>query len=182
VNAHDTIPSFPVDIKGKLNLKVVIIISHFLDFEHLIEYLQLCLFHWNLQVACILSEPPPLTELGVYMPMETALTILLLSHRRGHRSLSIRSLVSCVYMPSRWPNPLMSFCEYYSGTFKPSMARRAYTPSLSTPVEEPLEAIGSRRTENLLLRTPSLFRKSLTNGTLRLRVLPVFPTPSRTYM
>ena len=30
--------SCPGNIKGKLNLKVVIITSHFLDFEHLIEY------------------------------------------------------------------------------------------------------------------------------------------------
>jgi hypothetical protein len=70
----------------------------------------------------------------------------------------------------------------YSGTFKPSMARQAYTPSLSTPAEEPLEDIGTRRADNLFLRTPSLLRTSRTNGTLRISILRVsFPTLSRTY-
>ena len=80
-----------------------------LDFEHLIEYPQLCLF----QVACIISEPPPLSDLVVCMPLGTALTRLLLSHRSPHRSMSVRLLVSCVYMRSGWSNPLMSFCQYY---------------------------------------------------------------------
>lgn len=100
VNAHYTLPSFPGDIKGRLNVKVVILTSHFLDFEHLIEYPQPCLF----QVACTLSEPPPLRELAVYMPLETASMRLLPSHHSRHRSLSVRSLVSCVYMRSGWSN------------------------------------------------------------------------------
>ena len=41
LNAHYTLPSFPDDIKRRLNEKVVIITSHFLDSEHLTEYLQL---------------------------------------------------------------------------------------------------------------------------------------------
>jgi hypothetical protein len=67
----------------------------------------------------------------------------------------------------------------YSGAFKPSMASQAYTPSLSTPMV-PLEDIGTPGAENLLLRTPSSFRKSLTNGTLRIRMFQVFPTLTRT--
>jgi len=70
---------------------------------------------------------------------------------------------------------------FFSGTFKPSMARKAHTPSLSRPMEVPLEETGSRRTENLILRDPSLLRRSLTNGTLRIRILRAFPKPSRTY-
>jgi hypothetical protein len=93
-----------------------------------------------------------------------------------------RQLVSIMRLHAFWmvkpANVLLLIL--YSGTFKPSMARQAYTPSLSTPMEVPLEDIGSRRTENLFLKAPSLLRKSLTNGTLRLRRVP-FPTPSRTY-
>jgi hypothetical protein len=77
--------------------------------------------------------------------------------------------------PVNVPLPIL-----YSGTFEPSMARKAHTPSLSTPMEVPLD-IGPRRTENLFLRGPSLLRKSLTNGTLRIRILRTFPRPSRTY-
>jgi len=69
----------------------------------------------------------------------------------------------------------------FSGTFKPSMESQANTPSLSTRLEAPLEDIGSRRTQELFLRSPSLLRKSLTNGTLHIRILRTFPTPSRTY-
>jgi hypothetical protein len=41
----------------------------------------------------------------------------------------------------------------FSGSFNPSLARM-HTPSLSTPLEVPLEDIGPRRMENLFLRAP----------------------------
>ena len=72
LNAHYPLPSLPDDIKRRLNEKVVIITAHFLDSEHLTVYLQL----WLLKVACILSEPAPLSELAVYMPLGTALMTL----------------------------------------------------------------------------------------------------------
>jgi hypothetical protein len=124
VKAHYTLPSFPGDIKGKLNLKVVIITSHLIDFEHLIEYPQLCLW----KVACMFSEPPPLPNMAVYMPLETASMRLLRSHSIPHRPLSVRSLVPCVYIRSRWSNPLMSFCQYYlvEHSSGPWQGRRIY--------------------------------------------------------
>lgn len=69
----------------------------------------------------------------------------------------------------------------FSGRFKRSLGSQANTPSLSSPLEVPLENIGFRRTQVLFLRSPSLLRTSLTNGTLRIRILRAFPTPSRTY-
>ena len=88
-------PSFPSDTKGKPNLRIVIITSHILDFEHLIEYPQL----WLFLVACIISEPPPFKDLAVYMPLQTTSTKSLPSPRRRHRSSSVRSLVPgiCAY-------------------------------------------------------------------------------------
>ena len=83
MNVHYTVPSLPCNIKGKLNLKVVIFTSHFLDFEHLIEHLQLCLFH----LACIISKRTPLSRLTTYLPLITASTRLLLSTRTRVRSL-----------------------------------------------------------------------------------------------
>ena len=54
----------------------------------------------------------------------------------------------------------------FSGTFEASLASQAHTPSLSSPrLEVPLEDIGSLRTQDLFLRSLSLLRKSLTNGT-----------------
>ena len=111
MNAHYTLPSLPGNIKGKLNLKLVIFTSHFLDFEHLIEYSQLCLFH----LACIISKRTPITAiLPIYMPLETASTRLLLSTRTRIHSLSIRSLVPGIYTYSGWSKPLTPFCQYYS--------------------------------------------------------------------
>ena len=110
MNAHYTLPSLPGNIKGKLNLKVVIFTPHFLEFEHLVEYPQLCLFH----LACIISELPPLPKLAVYMSLETASTSLLLSPRTRSHSLSVRSLVPGIYTYSGWSKPLTPFCQYYS--------------------------------------------------------------------
>ena len=82
-------PSFlPWQYKRQAQLKVVIFTPHFLDFEHLIEYPQLCLFH----LACIISEHPPLPELAVYMPLEMASTKMLLSIRTRIRSRGERDL------------------------------------------------------------------------------------------
>ena len=111
MNARYTLPSLPGNIKGKLNSKVIIFTSHFLDFEHLIEYPQLCLFN----LAYIISKRTPgVSTLAIYMPLETALTSLLLSTRTSSRSLSVRSSVPGIYTYSGWSNPLTPFCQYYS--------------------------------------------------------------------
>lgn len=150
VNAHHTLPSFPGDIKGELNLKVVVVTSHFLDFEHLIERSYICLF----LVACIISEPPPLPDLALYMLLRTAPTKSLPSPRSRHRSLSVRS-----------------------GGSKSSIPTKNYIPSLATSLEVTLEDIDTRQAGKLFLRNPSLLRDGLSNGTFRLWTM----APSRTY-
>jgi len=76
--------------------------------------------------------------------------------------------VSALHLHVFWiietPNALLPIL--FSGTFKPSMARKAYTLSLSRPMGVPLEGVGSRGTNYLFLRSPSLLRKRFTNGTL----------------
>ena len=115
--------------KRQAQFEGVIIASHFLDFEHLIEYLRLCLF----QLGCIFSEPPPLSELTVYMPLGTATTKSLPSNPTGHHSLSIRLLVPGIYTYSGWSKPLTPFCWYYSVAHQTGQSQGRQIPHQPLP-------------------------------------------------
>jgi len=176
VNAHYTLPSFPGNIKGRLNVKVVIITSYFLDFEHLISATMSSLKNG----LYTLRASPAVGYGGLYATgngVNEDVTVA------PHSPPFVeRQVVSTRHLHVFWMTKTINVFLFilFSGTFKLSLAR-IHTLSLSTPLEVPLEDIGPRRTENLFLKAPSLLRKSFTNGTLRLRILQAFPTPSRTY-
>lgn len=111
-------------------------------------------FPGDIKVACIISEPPPLPDLALYMLLRTAPTKSLPSPRSRHRSLSVRS-----------------------GGSKSSIPTKNYIPSLATSLEVTLEDIDTRQAGKLFLRNPSLLRDGLSNGTFRLWTM----APSRTY-
>ena len=94
-----------------------------------------------------------------------------------------RQIVSTRHLHISWmiktANALLSIL--FSGGSRLSIVRKASIRSLVTSQEVSLEDICARKTENLLLRNPSLLRKRLTNGTFRIWTM-TFPTPSRTYM
>lgn len=92
-------------------------------------------------MACIISEPPPLPDLALYMPLRTAPTKSLPSPRSRHRSLSVRS-----------------------GGSKSSIPTKNYIPSLATSLEVTLEDIDTRQAGKLFLRNPSLLRDGLSNA------------------
>ena len=92
-----------------------------------------------------------------------------------------RQIVSTRHLRVFWlTKTANTFLSIFSGGSKSSIPRNAYMLSVATSLEVLLEDIGTRKTENLFLRHPSLLRNSLTNGTFRIWTMG-FPTPSRTY-
>jgi hypothetical protein len=160
-------------------VKVVIIgNSHFLDFEHLIEIPAAMSFPNGLYS---LRTSPAAGYGGLYATENGVDETVTVAPKTP--PVVDRQIVSIMRMDAfqlvKPANVLLPIL--FSGTFKPSLASQAHTQSLCTPLEVPLEDIGSRRTQDLFLRSPSLLRKSLTNGTLHIRILQTFPTPLRTY-